>query len=823
MPAEGDASPAPGPKVKYVFAFQVKRTEADIEAAFLTKSGTLGAAAARAETDFALTHSDTAASRLITETLETVRLPIPERLLAQIPKEVNEAVHAQKTAQAGATIVLPARARLNMTASRVATSINGTLVGTMSGQGSARLQELFSDEIPIQNLIENGSVQVDQLGELKQLITPKAPTTSQPPKVEVIAADYKELADTMALNVKARVPVPFETIPIKYSNWGTHQAVMAVYQPRVLCLTTDASGATTETPMNTVVWYDDPKEAAAIAKVEPLLQGIYNTAWAMTEKVVFEPVKNLTKSIMRVPVGYNGSGYALAAAVNDTPISFAPATLERILASCLATELPSSEIAQCLADLAHPSLSATARWGPDLANAVSAYSAYSTPYRVDGTPIVMPTGVQMVQSESWRAEASRSIIHADDCDGSACGAVSVINFAAGLKQADLDAFPVLRAIANSLGAHYVTGTSVIAANAGHADAADENAQTIAGHAVAVAIPKVSFLKALETGYAGSARKKVADARFKAVYPATLIERLPEEERSLFADFVTLKRQELSDPVTGLQPLAMEGTTFASSCMYTHNANDRHNRKAWYAMDKKVATSLSPNITRAHKTLDVGENDGHAFYLSMVELGVSMKHPLFKDPTLRGHEMATAQFRFAQPPKGADPINAAGASPEQIAKHEFAMLPLWEVNTKIGETLDLAHDDAASNVLPRRDGPYRLNEQEVEKLNASLESLGELKKHLDANLEAAAKDEHGQRKDAHLLHETLHIVSFASLVHNPNAIEAFVETITEAEGIASTALGGVRGLDEVIDGVAMTPTGEQAGRMVVLSLHVPVPE
>ena len=70
--------------------------------------------------------------------------------------------------------------------------------------------------------------------------------------------------------------------------------------------------------------------------------------------------------------------------------------------------------------------------------------------------------------------------------------------------------------------------------------------------------------------------------------ATLIERLPEEERSLFADFVTLKRQELSDPVTGLQPLAMEGTTFASSCMYTHNANDRHNRKAWYAMDKKVA-------------------------------------------------------------------------------------------------------------------------------------------------------------------------------------------------------------------------------------------
>ena len=37
-----------GGSSQYVFVFQVKRTEADIEGSFLTKSGTLGAAAALA-------------------------------------------------------------------------------------------------------------------------------------------------------------------------------------------------------------------------------------------------------------------------------------------------------------------------------------------------------------------------------------------------------------------------------------------------------------------------------------------------------------------------------------------------------------------------------------------------------------------------------------------------------------------------------------------------------------------------------------------------------------------------------------------------------
>lgn len=819
----------------YMLAFQVKRTEADIEGAFLTKSGSLGSAAARAETDFALTHSDGAVSKLVTETLDTVELPIPQALLDMVPKEVQELVARQTTDQAGPTVVLPARARLNVTASRVAASINGTLVGTMSGQGSALLRDLFSDVMPLNQLIANGHMGEERLASLSGMLNAALSddARSKPNlKVEDVAQEYKEIADALSLNIKARVPVEFETVPIKYANWGCHQAVMAVYKPQVVCVSgTGATGATGDRAKRivmSVIWHDDPARAKAIQKVEPILQGIYNSAWAMTEKLVFKPVKNLTKSIMRVPVGYNGSGYAPAAAVNDTPPSFDACTLEGMLSACLSAELSPEEHRQCLDDLATPSVKATLRWAPCVANAMSACSAYTMPYRVDGTPVVLPTGVKMVQSESWRAEAIRSIMHSDDCDGSACSAISIVNFASKLNtdgSTDMSAYPALRALANSIGAHYVCGTTVLAANAGHADAANEHAQKLAGHAIAMALPKPAFLKALERGSLGNiagvpvtqhaARVKVKEARFDALYPKSLRERLPATEQKMFDDFETLKRSPVSHAVDGLQPLSMEGTTYASSSMYTHDPNERLNRQAWYAMDKKVATSLSPNITRTHKALDTGEKGTHAFYMSMVEIGLSMTHPLHTNATLRQHEQASAHYRFARP-RTDGPMEYAGANPQQLATHDYAVVPLWRVDAKLGATLDLAHQEAAANTMPMRRGPYQLNAQEVENLGKSLASLARLHEHLQENDLAVGG------ADASQMHETLHVLSFASIVQNPNAIEAFVETVKEAGDIT----GEVRGLERVVTGVAAnagddkSKHGEEMGRMVTLMLLVP---
>ena len=845
----------PPPEAEYAFVFEVKRTEADIEAAFLAKGGSLGSAAARAETDFALTHSERATSALVTETMKRIELPISPALLAMVAPEVRTAVvdGAQEAGNAGATIVLSSRARLNMTAARVGASINGTLVGTMSGQGSVLLKDLFRDAVPLAQLLEDGGLGPAELDQLRGMLAggggePEDKENAAPaPAVgrmsdllayERIAENLKEVVDLMPVALKAEVNVPFENVPIKYSNWGTHQAVMGVINPRVVC---KRHGATDEAipgedEVMSVVFYDDPSASKRLARVEPVLQTVYNAAWAKTEELVFAPTKNLTKSIMRVPVGYNASGYAPAAAVNDTPVAFPAETLEAILGACLAMEIPSAdERKQVLANLSVPSVKWTVRYAPAFASAMSGFSAYTMPYRVDGTPVVLPDGVKMVQSESWRAEPVRSMLFADDCDGSACSAISVLKFAETMNRKatpeTMAAHPHLRALANSLCAHYVYGTSVLAANAGHADAADEHAQKVAGHAIALALPKASFLIALDRGAHGYLRTGakgaqepeatpivseayrgiVSQARFEALYPQELIERMPEAERKMFASFDLLKKLPIASAEYGLPPLAMEGTTLASSCLYTPDALQRDKKRAWYAMDKKIATSLSPNITRTHKSLDVGETGEHAFYMAKVELGVSMEHPLFRSPALRRLEQASAQYRFAVPTTSSSGVLAeAGATPKMLFTGEYAVVPLWEANESIAATLDEAHAEAHANVLPMRGTPLQLTDEDAAKLDQSLASL----RTLSAHLSAAGKEEVDR-------HETQHVISFASLLSNPTAIASFVETVVDMPN----AGGEVVGLDRILPGVAVHASAEQqeqqVGRMVVLNLLVPV--
>ena len=241
-----------------------------------------------------------------------------------------------------------------------------------------------------------------------------------------------------------------------------------------------------------VAFVQNPKLDAELKSVEPVLQGIYNASWKMCTDVKFPPADNLTKSVMRVPAGYNDSGYALAAAVNDTPPSYPDATLESIFKACVRAECDGATAAEAQREfediataLKTPSPEATLQYAGLMASAMSGVSAFTMPYRVDGTPVVEPTGIKMVQSESWRAEAIRSIAHADDCDGSACSAVSSLKRATTIAE-DVSAgglaetYPYLAALGNSLGAHYVYGTTVLAANAGHADAANEHAAARGG-------------------------------------------------------------------------------------------------------------------------------------------------------------------------------------------------------------------------------------------------------------------------------------------------------------------------------------------------------
>ena len=810
---------------KYFFRFSVKRTEADLESVFLAKGGSLGGAAARAETDFALSCSKGAKAELVTEGLvQGFELEIPEALLGKIDKEVVAKIEAQLPSTAGDRIFLTDRARLNMTASRVGASINGTLVGTLSGQASIKLQDLFEESVPLQRILNESTVE-------------GATASEGAAKLEALS----EMLEGLPVAPQVTVRAPFENVPVRYSNWGSHQAVMGVYEPSVYKRSYDKDGKPIGEPHGPVpiVFVNNPAKDAEIKAVEPLLQGIYNASWKMCTDLTFDPAANLTKSVMRVPSGFNGSGYALAAAVNDTPPSFPDATMEAIFARCVAAECDAdlhlegkSEYEDIAEALKAPDPEATLKYAGVLASAMSTFSAYTMPYRVDGTPVVEPTGIKMVQSESWRAEAIRSIVHADDCDGSACSAISILKRATAIAEdvdGDAKQYPYLRALGNSLGTHYVYGTTVLAANAGHADAANEHAAQIAGHAIALAIPKVVFLAALDEAARGNIagkpvvkvedRETVAEARFDAVYPAAMRERIAStvkqdpdtvsDETKAFESFERLRASKYGRIDQGFQTLSMEGTTLASSCMYTHSMDQREARTSAFAKDKLVATRLAPNITRTHKTLDSGEKGSHAFYLSCVEISLSMEHPLFTDATLRKLSVASPHFRFVKP-RADMPMEKSGASPEELAKHTFGVVPLWEVGTQAAKIITAAFEEAAENTMPMRREPLMLSEDNADNLQRSLDTLADLETHL-------GKDD---AYDPTTHHCTKHILSFASLVSNAEAIQSFVETVKAIPN----ASGKVSGIETPVAGVAVkTAGGAEEGRMIVITLNTPLAE
>lgn len=770
------------PAARYVIRFGGSKNEADLGGVFLQSGGTLGGAAARDDTDFGLTHAERATKTLLTEKHVALEIPLSDKLVASsaaLFKEETGADGVEGAPGVGEILLLSDRTQLFGTSSRMGASINGTWAHTAAGYTTAPLSSLFTT----------------------------ADTSS-------LTADADKENATIGA-IAARVAAPFSMLSMKYPNWEAVQAVVGTNQPVVVRVDEDG----TETPVS-VAFFTPNKQAARLAQVEPLIKAIYDKAWALTESVPYAASPTLTKSVMRKPYGLNGSPYALAAEANDTPNAMTDETLESVLSRAIEVEVQGAHRhVQLLDDLRTPSFQSTLLHGKSVATAVSAMCAFLVPYRVDGTPVVAPTGLLMRETESWPVEPLRKIgVSAEDCDGSAGVASAAVKRAVQLNDdpsVDMNRFPNLRAVANSIGAHYVYGIAVLGANAGHAAAANEAATAVAGHAIMLAVPKLSIAQALERGGLSTItgapvvdptmRQAVTNARYDALYPPELVARMPEGERPHFESHAASKASLVSNPVTGLQPLAFEGTTYASSVLYTHDAVERANLQEFYLRDKVVSESMSPNVSRTFKALSVGAEGDHAFYKGFVEMGMSLDSPLFTDPVLRKLGYATPHLRFTQVALGG-PLVAAGASPKELATHEFAAIPLWTANAEQGALLDEAHAESIANTMPARKVPLELAADTVADLRASLDSL----RGLDAFLHAEGKTETRY-------HETSHVMSFAALVHNPKAVQAFVDLV---KGNPDT-LGEVYGLDEPVTGLAADASGEQLGRFVAVELMVPV--
>jgi hypothetical protein len=757
-----------GGKARHLLRVSVQKSEVDLAAQFLAKGGTLGGAAARGNTSLAISHANTHETFLLTETNQSIDLPLSEALLRtsrqlyhdEVPEghRINDSV--------GPHVLLSDRTRLNVVSARTGAAINGTLVSTLAGTASVPLLSLFS------------TVGADQVAENA---TGKAP----------------------------RPGVAFVQIPIRYPNWESINATLGVCSPQIIRVAPDG----TEVEVS-ALFFTPSAKAARVAQVQPVIKSIYDGAWKMTQDVKFAPEPNLHKSVMAERnSGFDASGYALAASVNDTPPALKPEVAEAVLGAAFALEMPGVH-AKMLEELSVPSLTAATRHGRSIATALSAVAAYSMPYRVDGTAADTPEGLKMFQSESWPCQGNVDFGRlADDCDGQANLANQFIEQAKGLKAAgaNMAAYPNLRAVANSIGAHYVSGMAVIAANAGHADAADATKKAIAGHAITTLLPKPTFAMAMQRG--AKARignravvdpqfeRAVTNARWEALYPQALLDEMPAAERERLASHDVASKWVALTAASGPQPLTIEGTTFASAQLFEHDPIQREERMGAFVEAKESLAGISPNILRVFKTLDVCESGEHAFYNSVVESCFSPQHALFTSAPLRSMGAACCHVRHVQiSPRGE--VTSAGATPKQLATGEFALVPLWTADASTGALIDEAHEESLSNTLPMRGAPIKVNTDTFRKNMNTLRDI-------QAFFHAPGKEDCDT-----VLHQA--IVSFASLVGNANALADFAAVLKENPNVR----GEIYGLDTPISGLATNEAGEELGRYVVLEMELP---
>ena len=561
----------------------------------------------------------------------------------------------------------------------------------------------------------------------------------------------------------------------------------------------------------------DEEKQKTIERAYKMLEALYEDASKVREKdIVFAPAKNLTKSVMATPYGVNGSGFDLSAAVCDRPLGFSDDAIESLLIGGLKSvcgyEYQKSEdgtYSPCDGDIieafksetAMPSISGASRWAVVAGDVLSAANAVLMPYRVDGRSLLLPTGADLQQAESWYAEAIRSPLHTGDCEDSGSSIVAIAKRCSEVARDKglSETFPVMRATGNAL-AHHVVGLSVMAANAGNADAAGEGgAAAIAGHAACIAIPKTKFALALRGGF--ECRHKKAGKDQKAVDVATrnlmamVWEALYKDERgSLNAEETRLVMASAEDvyekivrmedlakgknvtPVfdhvasSPLSALGIEGTAPVSpTILYSEKQEDRMERQQSSAYDVAISEALQQNVARLISVIDVDtlNYNKNKFYSQIVEFIIPTSSHLCKDKQLREFGVASPHFVFSKP--ACD--TAAGCSPMEIGRGEFYLSNLYSFNEDTGALFDVARADVAANTIPMRDTVERLTPKQAANVKNNLESL----KNLSTEIRLSTEIEESAR-----MHTVYLLITLASLTAR-GGLAAFVDSLKQLNG------------------------------------------
>lgn len=665
----------------------------------------------------------------------------------QLSPDDFEVFVTKKNGRSASTISINDRTRLNATTSRIGMAIDGSVVDVLAGQGSSLLKDIFSDQVDASS----------------------------------------------------------HSMPMQYASWLAYSSILTISNAEII----DNS---TGKPFATATFKSNPERDTRSEAALKLVEAKYLTGVQRRNVIVFKDVPELSKSVMRVPVGIHASGYDLSCNVVDRPQALTDKAFESLLSATLKNVLLGN-IAEFMTVCGTGiTIEGSERFSDKVCSTMSCVAAALTPYRVDGISALMPTGLQMVTSESWKAEAPRSVTSADDCDGSAaliCSALYRADVIAGdaslAKQ-----FPVTTAVSNALG-HHVVGVCVLAANAGHADAADTKAVSLAGHAIALVVPRTFMLNGL-TSTALHSRSivvpdddiqahmnvvaDVKDAWASSLYPEDVLNRMPNEDEK--KKFSTAEGVTNNTPLT---TLAIEGTSpVAPSILHEPNLEKRWVDEQLQTADRRLSEKVGPTVARKLSSLHVSESGKHQFYHSLVEFLLPLRRsPLFTSKQMRDQNFCTSHFVFTD---AHDPL-AAGASPQQLSTGDFGLAPLYSCTQDESDELLEASNEVLRNTLPMRSGPERLSKARSASYAANISRLNEMHVKLNRPNESQSTLDY--------------IVPFAALIDNQKAISVLCEHI---ESVCSSKSSSAAVVEmQHVTGILEDFDGSDVGKLVMITISM----
>lgn len=589
-----------------------------------------------------------------------------------------------------------------------------------------------------------------------------------------------------------------------------------------------------------VLFTDDAAKNVRIEGAQKLLLKSYQSAGAVRAQVPYAKAPGLTKAVMRTPFGIDGAGYSFTSEAVNKPATLSDAAMEAMLKAAMSVEFgtPEEDVALHAAFLDPTSLGmAAVKFAENVASALSTVAAGIMPYRADGRTALLPDKLVTFPSEFWSAEGTRTDA-SGDCDDSAAFTTAFVHRTRELFATSTSAkskYPYLYGLHRTL-AHHEVAIAVLFASAANADAADEGEGS--GHAMTLLVPKLHLWKALDRGARVVGVPKATEARvgeeeeiqpvpagasphllsglafseeqlaslraktLDALYPEGGIPIDAEESRIIQGGWDEI--MDKGDRFASLTTLAVEGTSAAFSRLCTPDAGERAEAYRQACLEKKAAMMLSPTIGVTLKRLDATESGRHAFYNSFIELIFATNSPLLRSRALQEAGAATAHVVLATPTT--DGTLDGGVRPEQLARNDFAAVPLSTFSRAEVDVLQEAWEDVASNTIGRAATPIVLGKDNC----VNLEEARTVFATLDAKLRAVELEETADVVEVNI------VFTPTGLIHNAGCTQLFAELV---DGVFKVPVSGSATLHAIPD-IAVDGTGKQMGAFGTVRILVP---